>query len=228
MPKNEPPVRASYRHGNLREALIEAAIQLVEEVGPENVSVREAAKRAGVSPGAPFRHFANKTALMTAVAEQAMSLFRAEVVKAVEAVASNDPLARFEAIGSAYLHWAIHNPTHFKIISTRSLIDWGSSESLRTDNRLVRSLMEQAITDAEKQGKLRSPNIAQTHIAGRAIVYGLGRMYIDGHFAQWAPDGETAENTAQDVLKEFVSLLGRGEVAPIKKRGAAPKRKPKE
>jgi AcrR family transcriptional regulator len=228
MPKNEPPARASYRHGNLRAALIEAAIQLVEEVGPENVSVREAAKRAGVSPGAPFRHFASKTALMTAVAEQAMGLFRAEVVKAVEAVASNDPLARFEAIGSAYLHWAIHNPTHFQIISTRSLIDWGSSESLRADNRLVRSLMEQAITDAEEQGKLRSANIAQTHIAGRAIVYGLGRMYIDGHFAQWAVDGETAEKTAQNVLKEFVSLLGKGEATPVKKLGAAPKRKPKK
>ena len=57
----------SYHHGNLREALIEAAIQLVEEVGPDNVSVREAAKRAGVSPGAPFRHFANKNAFWLAI-----------------------------------------------------------------------------------------------------------------------------------------------------------------
>ena len=220
MPRKALPTRASYRHGNLREALIEAAIQLVEEVGPENVSVREAAKRAGVSPGAPFRHFANKTALMTAVAEQAMALFRAEVVKAVEAVPSNDPLGRFEAVGSAYLHWAIHNPTHFQIISTRSLIDWGSSESLRADNRLIRSLMEQAITDAEKQGKLRPAKIAQIHVAGRAIVYGLGRMYIDGHFAQWAVDGETAESTAQSALREFVSLLGTGERRPGQKRAA--------
>jgi AcrR family transcriptional regulator len=220
MPKNQPPARTSYRHGNLREALIEAAIQLVEEVGPENVSVREAAKRAGVSPGAPFRHFANKTALMTAVAEQAMGLFRAEVVKAVEGVASNDPLARFQAVGSAYLHWAIHNPTHFQIISTRSLIDWSSSESLRADNKLVRSLMELAINDAQEQGKLRSTNIAETHIAGRALVYGLGRMYIDGHFAQWAVDGETAESTAQNVLKEFVSLLGNA-AGPLGKTAAA-------
>jgi AcrR family transcriptional regulator len=228
MPRKAPPARVSYRHGNLREALIEAAIELVEEVGPENVSVREAAKRAGVSPGAPFRHFANKTALMTAVAEQAMALFRAEVVKAVEAVPSNDPLARFEAVGSAYLHWAIHNPTHFQIISTRSLIDWGSSESLRADNKLVRSLMERAITEAEEQGKLRSANIAQPQIAGRAIVYGLGRMYIDGHFAQWALDGETAENTAQNVLKEFVSLLGKADATPDKRLGGAAKRRPKE
>jgi AcrR family transcriptional regulator len=225
MPKAKAAARTSYRHGNLREALINAAIQLVEEVGPENVSVREAAKRAGVSPGAPFRHFANKTALLTAVAEQAMGLFRAEVVKAVKGVASNDPLARFEAIGSAYLRWAIHNPTHFQIISTRSLIDWGNSESLREDNKLVRSLMEQAIADAQEQGMLRSANIAETHIAARALVYGLGRMHIDGHFAQWAVDGEATENTAQNVLREFVSLLRNAEATPSKAPGAALKRK---
>lgn len=61
-----------------------------------------------------------------------------------------------------YLHWAIHNPTHFQIISTRSLIGWVSLESLRADNRLVRSLMKQAINDAEEQGRLRSSNVAQT------------------------------------------------------------------
>lgn len=216
MPKGKVPTRTSYRHGNLREALIKAAVQLVEEGGPENVSVREAAKRAGVSPGAPFRHFANKTALMTAVAEQAMRLFRDEVTKAVEAVAENDPMARFAAIGSAYLYWAIHNPTHFQIISTRNLIDWGSSESLREDNKVVRSLMEEAVVDAQQQGKLRFDNIAETHIAARAIVYGLGRMYIDGHFAQWAVSGEDTERTMQSVLKLFISLLGNEETTPPK------------
>ncbi|SFU23402.1 TetR/AcrR family transcriptional regulator [Mesorhizobium sp. YR577] len=222
MSKGKVPSRTSYRHGNLREALIEAAVQLVEEGGPENVSVREAAKRAGVSPGAPFRHFTNKTALMTAVAEQAMRLFKDEVIKAVEAVPQNDPMARFAAIGSAYLHWAIHNPTHFQIISTRNLIDWGGSESLREDNKIVRSLMEEAIVDTQQQGKLRSDNIAETHIAARAIVYGLGRMYIDGHFTQWAVSGEDAERTVQNVLKFFISLLGNEGAAPPKKTSVAP------
>jgi AcrR family transcriptional regulator len=217
MPKAKAAIRTNYHHGNLREALVAAAIGLVEEVGPENVSVREAAKRAGVSPGAPFRHFPSKIALMTAVAEQAMGLFRAEVITAVERVGKDDPLARFEAVGSAYLHWAIHNPTHFQVISTRSLIDWGASESLREDNRVIRSLMEEAIDDAYRQGKLRSVNIAETHIAGRAMVYGLARMYIDGHFAQWAKAGETAEDTALAVLKQFVALLGNDESAPPKK-----------
>jgi AcrR family transcriptional regulator len=208
MPKAKTPRRTGYHHGNLREALIEAALQLVKEGGPESVSVREAAKRAGVSPGAPFRHFNNKTALMTAVAEQAMGQFRAEITKAVENVASDDPIKRFAAIGVAYLRWAFQNPTQFQIISTRSLIDWDGSESLRRDNDAVRSLLEESMVEAQRRSMLRSDNIADTQIAARALVYGLARMHIDGHFAQWAAPGVTGEQTAQNILKHFVNLVG--------------------
>jgi AcrR family transcriptional regulator len=191
----------------LRQALIDTAVQLVEEGGPENVSMREAAKRAGVSPGAPFRHFSNKTALMTAVAEQAMSRFRAEIADAAEEVTSDDPVQRFAAVGLAYLRWASRNPTHFQIVSTRSLIDWASSESLRRDNEAVRSLMDGALVEALSRNMLRSDDLADTQIASRALVYGLGRMLIDGHFAQWAVDGQAAERTMQNVLDLFISLL---------------------
>jgi len=208
MPKAKTPRRTGYHHGNLRQALIDAAIQLAEEVGPESVSVREAAKRAGVSPGAPFRHFANKTALMTAVAEQAMVQFRAAITKAVRNVASDDPIERFAAIGVAYLRWAFQNPTQFQIISTRSLLDWDGSDSLRQDNDAVRSLLEESMVEAQRRSMLRSDNTADTQIAARALVYGLARMHIDGHFAQWASAGQTGEQTAQNVLKLFVSLVG--------------------
>src|SRR5258708_23616495 len=75
----QPPARRNYHHGNLRQALIDAALELVREGGGEAVSVREAARRAGVSPGAPFRHFPTRTALMTAGSEESMRRFRAGV-----------------------------------------------------------------------------------------------------------------------------------------------------
>ena len=88
-----------YHHGALKEALVEAAVALIEEGGIEAVSVREAAKRVGVSPGAPFRHFASKTALMTAVAEEAMARFKAEVLAAMTEVAAE--LAQLNEAGVA-------------------------------------------------------------------------------------------------------------------------------
>jgi AcrR family transcriptional regulator len=144
---------------------------------------------------------------MTAVAEQAMGRFRLEIVSAVDAVATDDPVERFAAVGVAYLRWAIRNPTHFQIISTRSLIDWDSSEALRQDNEAVRSLVDGALLEAQRRNLLRSNDIGDTQIAARALVYGLARMCIDGHFAQWAPPGQTPEDTAQNVLRHYIQSV---------------------
>jgi hypothetical protein len=67
--------------------------------------------------------------------------------------------------------------------------------------------MDEALVEALARSMLRSDDLADTQIAGRALVYGLARMFIDGHFAQWAVDGEDAERTMQKVLKLFISLM---------------------
>src|SRR5262245_43781883 len=92
-----------YHHGDLRRVLVEAAFELVGEGGAEAVSVREAARRAGVSPGAPFRHFASRDALLAAVAEEAQRRFRAEIDKALAKAPAGDPLQQFRCLGRAYL-----------------------------------------------------------------------------------------------------------------------------
>ncbi|MFX8856410.1 TetR/AcrR family transcriptional regulator, partial [Acinetobacter baumannii] len=83
--RDRPKPRADYHHGDLRRALVAAALALAKELGPDGVTVREAARRAGVSPGAPFRHFSDRTALMTAVAEEAMAKLRENVEQEVPA-----------------------------------------------------------------------------------------------------------------------------------------------
>ena len=96
------PAPKPYHHGDLRRVLIDAALQLVGEGGPDAVSVREAARRAGVSPAAPFRHFPSRDALMNAVAEEAQRRFRAEIEAALSAAPAGDPLGRFRCLGLAY------------------------------------------------------------------------------------------------------------------------------
>lgn len=116
--EESPP--CTYHHGKLREALIEATLRLVEEGGPEAVTVREAARRSGVSSGAPFRHFPNRTVLMTAVAEEATHRLHAAVLAAVEPIADKPPLVQLRAIGRAYLHWAADNPTYCRRLQSRA------------------------------------------------------------------------------------------------------------
>ncbi len=122
-PKRRPPAPKPYHHGDLRRVLIDAALQLAEDGGAAAVSVREAARRAGVSPGAPFRHFESRDALMTAVAEEAQRRFRAEIETALAEVPADDPLRRFRSFGLAYLRWAMRNPAHFEIISSGRYFD---------------------------------------------------------------------------------------------------------
>jgi len=194
-----------YHHGNLVEALIAATVELIEERGVENLSVREAAKRAGVSPGAPFRHFRSKTALLTAVAEQAMDRLTQAVAKAVSEVGSEDPAAAFEAIGQGYLEWALANPTHFQIISSRTLIDFEASSSLRDQNGAIRETMVELLTKVRNQGRL-APDVDLDHLvlAARAYVYGLARMAIDGHFPEWHPS-EPPPTAVRKALRLFMS-----------------------
>ena len=196
-----------YHHGNLVEALIAATVEIIEERGVEHVSVREAAKRAGVSPGAPFRHFQSKTALLTAVAEQAMDRLTAAVIDTQSKVDSADPIVAFEAIGQGYLEWAIANPTHFQIISSRTLIDFDASESLRGQNEAIRRKMIDLLTQARQQGRLASDtDLDQLVLAARAFVYGLARMAVDGHFPEWHPS-EPPSIAVQKALRLFISQM---------------------
>lgn len=187
MPEEHKP----YHHGNLVPVLIETTITLIEEIGAENVTVREVAKHAGVSAGAPFRHFKSKTALMTAVAEQAIERLLEAVNAAQDPALEDDPLAQIERIGIGYLNWVRHNPTHFQVISNRELIDFESSVLAVQLNAVIRQRMAELLTRARDQGDLAPGLEVDTVILGcRAMVYGLARMYADGHFPEWQPGGE--------------------------------------
>ena len=193
-----------YHHGDLRRVLIDAALQLVGEGGAEAVSVREAARRAGVSPGAPFRHFPSRDALMAAVAEEAQRRFRVEIEAALAEAPAGDPLARFRCLGLAYLRWAMRNPTHFEVISSRRLFDHDRAVSIGSDNAELLELTERTLAEAFAAGQIRPMDLKQVQIAGRALVYGFARMNIDGHFPRWGVAGSEAEQTAEAILDLFI------------------------
>ncbi|MCA6114409.1 TetR/AcrR family transcriptional regulator [Bradyrhizobium sp. WSM 1738] len=203
------PAEKPYHHGDLRRVLIEAALQLVYEGGMDAVSVREAARRAGVSPGAPFRHFPSRDALIEAVAEEAQRRFRAEIEAALAGAAAGDPLGRFRALGLAYLRWAMRNPTHFEIISSRRLFDHDDAAAISRDNAELIALTEQTLAEAFAAGQLRVADLKQVQIAGRALVYGFARMNIDGHFPRWGVAAPEAERTAEAILDLFIEGIAR-------------------
>ncbi len=199
--------RATYHHGNLRAAMIAATVALVEEAGPEGVTVREAARRAGVSSGAPFRHFPNKTALMTAVAEEAMGRLRAAVTEGLAGCDADDPRALLRAMGRAYLGWVIDNPTHFRVISDRTLIDFDGSESLRGDNAALQAIMTRAVETAQARGMMPGRDVAATLLTLRGLSYGLARMLVDGHLPQWSVPDDGTRAALAAALDSYLDTL---------------------
>jgi AcrR family transcriptional regulator len=103
-----------YHHGNLQEVLLEAAISLISEAGPAGFTLREVARRAGVSHNAPYRHFRDKDALLAEVAAQGYE----ELTKAMAQAAARqiDALESLKRAGLAYVSFALRRPEHFTVM----------------------------------------------------------------------------------------------------------------
>ncbi|MFV0293420.1 MAG: TetR/AcrR family transcriptional regulator [Paracoccus sp. (in: a-proteobacteria)] len=106
------PHRQSYHHGNLREALVEAALALIEQTGPESFSLSEAARRAGVSPAAPYRHFKGRDDLLEEVARRGFIEFSDAISHAYDD-GRPTPLSGLSRIGYSYLEFARERPGYY-------------------------------------------------------------------------------------------------------------------
>ena len=111
-PPPNGPERRGYHHGNLREALIQAAQELIGAKGPAGFTIAEAARLAGVSPAAPYRHFRDAESLLAEVATRGFDVFRDRLAAAADAQ-PNDPARAAEAVGRAYLTFAHDEPAFY-------------------------------------------------------------------------------------------------------------------
>ena len=98
----------------------------------------------------------------------------------------------------------MRNPTHFEIISSRRFFDHDKAADVSRDNAELIELTERTLAEAFAAGQLRSADLKQVQIAGRALVYGFARMNIDGHFPRWGVAGAEAERTAEAILDLFI------------------------
>ena len=191
--------RKTYHHGALRETLIATALELLDTGGRDAVNVREAARRAGVSPGAPFRHFPDREALLAALAGAIGQEFRALSDQAIGRAGGN-PLRQFRAMGLAYIRYAIDHPRRFQLLHAETCSDPSALALFTRDAEAVA-----LIARAQREGWLSPGPPEAVHLAAQALTYGLARMIVDGHLPR-----EGAEALAESVLDVF----GRGIAAP--------------
>lgn len=160
-----------YHHGDLRKTLLDVADQLIDEGDAGAISLREVARRAGVSPPATYRHFGDKQALLAAVAQKGFEDFGRALSEAIST--ADDPLA---AMGQAYVRFAVARPGRFRLMYGPAIVDrarypglqqaWaGASEAMRT------ALMA------------RSPSASDAAVTSLKLwcmVHGLSQLILDG------------------------------------------------
>jgi AcrR family transcriptional regulator len=188
-------VRASYRHGDLRRALVEAGVALAREGGPQAVTLREATRRAGVVPNAAYRHFASHAELLLAVRAEAL----ADMARAMEgALAAVPPLpargrvgvpkqqaharARLRAVGLGYLRYAMGEPGLFRLAFLRS----DPSDQAADPDKAGASglnpfqLLSAALDALVQTGALPAERRPGAEYAAWSAVHGLALLALDG------------------------------------------------
>jgi AcrR family transcriptional regulator len=198
-----------YHHGNLREALVAAGVELARADGPDAVVLRAASRRAGVSHNAAYRHFANQEDLLAAVAQRCTTRLSLLMIERMDRVTTRDRVRRaadrLEAIGRAYIDFARTEPGWFRTAfsSARRPSDHGSTtetpkpagadtESARRPYDVMRAALDELV-DA---GAVTAERRIGAEYAVWSAVHGLSSLLVDGPLRDLPePDAEHATRT---------------------------------
>ncbi|MCG7623275.1 MULTISPECIES: TetR/AcrR family transcriptional regulator [unclassified Epibacterium] len=195
--------KRGYHHGNLRQALVEAALRLIEVKGPTGFTLSEAAKQAGVTPAAVYRHFEGREDLIAEAARQGFVMF-ADLMQHAYDKYQPSALAAFEATGRAYLAFARKHPGHY-IAMFESGISANRTPELADAAKRARGVLEQAAAELSQHipAEKRPPaSMFSAHIM--AMSHGVVEL-----FARNAP-GTASPYAPEDLLESGIGIYLRG------------------
>lgn len=173
-----PSSRETYHHGDLRAALLDVAETLLDEGGPEAVGLREAARRAGVSATAAYRHFADKESMQAALAVRGFDAFAASLQEA----ASSEPDEPLSAMGQAYVRFAVMRPGRFRLM-------FGTAVAERDRHPDLKAAIERASVGFRGAvGSSEPPDKVFAMLRAWSMIHGLAQLVIDGMLPGYDPE----------------------------------------
>ena len=195
-------MKRGYHHGNLRQALVEAALSLIAEKGPQGFTLSEAAKAADVTPAAVYRHFAGRDDLLAEVARQGFDIFAALLEYAYDE-GRPSPLAAFEATGRAYLAFARKYPGHYQAMFESGLQP-GKHPDLAQVSAKARATMDRAaegLVAGLPEGRRPPASMVSAHVW--AVSHGVVELFLRGN-------GGPQPWPAEDLLETGIGIYLRG------------------
>jgi AcrR family transcriptional regulator len=173
-------LKRPYHHGNLKPALLRAAVELIAEVGPAAFTLREVARRAGISHNAPYRHFREKDELLAAVATEGFERLADALGKPGKATRTRNPnpaLGRFQASGLAYVRFALRSPEHLLVMFDWPLAPDRYPEPSAAAERAF-SILVGLVEAAQCEGSLPGGDQLALACIAWSLVHGVAKLAI--------------------------------------------------
>jgi AcrR family transcriptional regulator len=199
-----PRSRRPYHHGNLRQVLLDAGVALIRKVGPKSFTMREVARRAGVSHNAPYRHFRDKDELISAIVDQGFERLNDAMIG--QAAAGKTGVERLELCGRAYVDFALRWPGHFTAMF--DLAPQSGEGSLPVDNggsagEMAFQTLVGVIVQCQNEKAYPEGTPLPFALMAWSVVHGIAKLAVSGHLS-W---------TKEDVLdftSKTTAALNRG------------------
>jgi AcrR family transcriptional regulator len=205
--RTPPPPERAYHHGDLRRAVLDEALRLIEERGHVDFTLREVARRVGVSHTAPYRHFADKRALLTAITVEAQRMLADRVQAALDA-AGRELRPRFLAAGWSYVHFALEAPAAFRVMYSGEIDELDPGVAGTKERSL--GILLRFIEEAQRAGAFPrgDPRALATPIW--AMHHGLAILAATGALGE--PGSEAVRRAVDDAHGRLLDgLLAGGE-----------------
>jgi len=211
--------KSQYHHGDLRRRLLDDAEEILVREGGGGLTMRRLSERAGVSHTAPYRHFADKTALLSAVAERGFRILRRYLAGAAER-REEGALDWLEGIALGYVDFAIAHPNHYRLMFGTESLTRSPPEELQAAARAAFDIGVEAFRECREEGILRAEDPRLLTTLAWATIHGLSTLLIDrqvrtmdshGAVHALATDGESgAMEDPRRMVRMAIATLIRG------------------
>ena len=196
----------SYHHGDLRQALLDRAAEVIDEVGVEALSLRGLARDLGVSHGAPNRHFKNKAELLTRLATYAYEEINHATLSAAES-AGEDTWVALNAMGRGYLKWALMHPALFRVVMNPNVSRY-INESFKDSMTAFRDAVAAAVKAATDDGRLTDYDEKLVTLYTNSVPFGVAGLLLNPMFAAEFEEYDIDE-LVNGVIELVVPVRGR-------------------
>lgn len=198
--------RTSYHHGDLRATLMEACLRLIESEGLAAVSLRRVAREAGVSSGAPYHHFADRAALLSALSIDGFQQLATYMTTA--RASTTDPLEALTELGDAYVRFSREHPAQFRLMFRPELSQPDKHPDASAAGDAAFDVLVDTIAECVAAGALPAEGADTLAVAWWGLAHGLASLWLDGHLEKRSEQmGTHAPELVDTIMRTFTALI---------------------